>query len=375
MLQKSLAAAAVIAAFTAAAGTAAAADVTLYGTVDTGFVYTHEKLTGEESDNRFEMASGFNTSSVFGLKGNEEIGDMTVSFVLENSFNSDDGSLSEENRLFDKEAQVSVAGRFGTLSMGRMGALTAGDGTYDIFMAGADSMDGGYGDYVGTGYWLDRGIYDNMVTYQSPEFCGFTAFAQYSFGTESNDAEHSRNKDRYAAVGATLSAGNFNAVLVVDTVLANRSFESGYEKDRDDAMAVSFGMNYDFGFVQPFFGAQYGKHENVLAGSTASLEYQYADLDGYALHLGAIVPSSLGESQVSLFWADGDGDVYETVGAVPAKYDVSIWGIGLFHNYELSNRTSLYVGMGYSEQETKPEGEAKIETKAYQCGLGLVHSF
>ena len=375
MLQKSLAAAAVIAAFTAAAGTAAAADVTLYGTVDTGFVYTHEKLTGEESDNRFEMASGFNTSSVFGLKGNEEIGDMTVSFVLENSFNSDDGSLSEENRLFDKEAQVSVAGRFGTLSMGRMGALTAGDGTYDIFMAGADSMDGGYGDYVGTGYWLDRGIYDNMVTYQSPEFGGFTAFAQYSFGTESNDAEHSRNKDRYAAVGATLSAGNFNAVLVVDTVLANRSFESGYEKDRDDAMAVSFGMNYDFGFVQPFFGAQYGKHENVLAGSTASLEYQYADLDGYALHLGAIVPSSLGESQVSLFWADGDGDVYETVGAVPAKYDVSIWGIGLFHNYELSNRTSLYVGMGYSEQETKPEGEAKIETKAYQCGLGLVHSF
>ena len=82
MLQKSLAAAAVIAAFTAAAGTAAAADVTLYGTVDTGFVYTHEKLTGEESDNRFEIASGFNTSSVFGLKGNEEIGDMTVSFVL-----------------------------------------------------------------------------------------------------------------------------------------------------------------------------------------------------------------------------------------------------------------------------------------------------
>ena len=377
MLQKSLAAAAVIAVFTAAAGTAAAADVTLYGTVDTGFVYTHEKLTGEESDNRFEMASGFNTSSVFGLKGNEEIGDMTVSFVLENSFNSDDGSLSEENRLFDKEAQVSVAGRFGTLSMGRMGALTAGDGTYDIFMAGADSMDGGYGDYVGTGYWLDRGIYDNMVTYQSPEFGGFTAFAQYSFGTESNDAEHSRNKNRYAAVGATLSAGNFNAVLVVDTVLANRSFgdkAADYAKDRDDAMAVSFGMNYDFGFVQPFFGAQYGKHENVLAGSNAD-DYTYGDLDGYALHLGAIVPSSLGETQVSLFWADGDGDLYKSVGDTPTKNDVSVWGIALFHNYELSNRTSLYVGMGYSDQETKPQGGDKVETKAYQCGLGLVHSF
>ena len=57
MLQKSLAAAAVIAAFTAAAGTAAAADVTLYGTVDTGFVYTHEKLTGEESGLTHQFSS------------------------------------------------------------------------------------------------------------------------------------------------------------------------------------------------------------------------------------------------------------------------------------------------------------------------------
>ena len=133
-------------------------------------------------------------------------------------------------------------------------------------------------------------------------------------------------------------------------------------------------MNYDFGFVQPFFGAQYGKHENVLAGSNAD-DYAYGDLDGYALHLGAIVPSSLGETQVSLFWADGDGDLYKSVGATPTKNDVSVWGIALFHNYELSNRTSLYVGMGYSDQETKPQGDDKVETKAYQCGLGLVHSF
>ena len=54
---------------------------------------------------------------------------------------------------------------------------------------------------------------------------------------------------------------------------------------------------------------------------------------------------------------------------------MSVWGIALFHNYELSNRTSLYVGMGYSDQETKPQGGDKVETKAYQCGLGLVHSF
>ena len=45
-----------------------------------------------------------------------------------------------------------------------MGALTAGEGTYDIFMANGDAMDGGYADYIGAGYWMDRGIYDNMLT-------------------------------------------------------------------------------------------------------------------------------------------------------------------------------------------------------------------
>ena len=400
MLQKSLAAAAVIAAFTAAAGTAAAADVTLYGTVDTGFVSTHEKLTGEESDNRFELAAGFNTSSVFGLKGNEEIGDMTVSFVLENSFNSDDGSLSEENRLFDKEAQVSVAGRFGTLSMGRMGALTAGDGTYDIFMAGADSMDGGYGDYVGTGYWLDRGIYDNMVTYQSPEFGGFTAFAQYSFGTESNDAEHSRNKDRYAAVGATLSAGNFNAVLVVDTVLANRSFgdkAADYAKDRDDAMAVSFGMNYDFGFVKPYLavgyfkdgsitdmGGVYDRDTEIILGEETgkanlgdAMSYMY--FDGFAVAVGADAPLFGGTIHGMLGYLDADSDRDVTGSYDGDKIDFTRWIVGVGYDYNLSKRTVVYVDAGYMKDswEFKGLGDAGLDNDPtmFQAALGMVHYF
>ena len=45
---------------------------------------------------------------------------------------------------------------------------------------------------------MDRGIYDNMVSYQTPEFGGFTAFAQYSFGTSGDDMVPSRDKERYA---------------------------------------------------------------------------------------------------------------------------------------------------------------------------------
>ena len=207
-----------------AVGSAQAASVEVYGTVDTGLLYTHEssdskdnnEKTHESADN-WGVASGTNTASVIGIRGMENISDdLSVGFVLENSFNSDDGSFAEENTLFDKEAQLFVTSSFGTVSLGRMGALTAGEGTYDIFMVNGDAMDGGYADYIGAGYWMDRGIYDNMISFQSPEFAGITAFAQYSFGTSGDDMMPSRDKERYAALGATFSAGNFSAVAVVD---------------------------------------------------------------------------------------------------------------------------------------------------------------
>ncbi len=383
MMKRTFAAEAVLAlALAAAAGTASAADVTLYGTVDTGLVYTHTKTSGESSEKSFEMQSGFGTDSIFGLRGTEELGGgMTVSFTLENSFNSDSGTFGDDDgRLFDKEAQATLSGRFGAVSFGRMGALTSGDGTYNIFTANADSMDGGYGDWVGTGYWLDRGIYDNMITLQSPEFGGFTVFAQYSFGTNSDDDEHSRSKDRYAAVGATFEMGDLTAVLVVDSVLYNRNFDIGndnvYASGRDDALGVSFGLNYDLGFMKPFFGVQYGKHENNFAGFEAE-DGQYADIDGYAVHLGSAFPVMGGELQVRVLYGDGEGDLYNYSGNEFSKFsgDVRKWGVGAFHNYELSARTSLYLGLGYSKQEVKPDDGGKTKEKGFQCGLGITHNF
>ena len=318
-----------------AVGTAHAASVELYGTVDTGLLYTHESIdqsyAGEkshENNHSWGLASGTNTSSVFGLRGSENITEeLTVGFVLENSFNSDDGSFSEDGIFFDKEAQLYVTSTFGTLSMGRMGALTAGEGTYDIFMANGDAMDGGYADYIGAGYWMDRGIYDNMLTYQTPEFGGMTAFAQYSFGTSGDDALPSRDKERYAALGVTYAVGNFSAVAVVDTVMKNRQVAGGYDANIDDAMAFSVGANYDLGFMKPFVGFQYGKHEQMIGGLPSveldDGEDYIGDLDGYAVAVGSAFAIWGGELQVSAYYADGDGDAYgyssEGIGAV--KFD------------------------------------------------------
>ena len=68
-MKKTLAALAVLGAF---AGSAAAADVQLYGVVDEGFIYTNTKVTDEKSDNQFQLGSGLNLGSRWGLKGTED---------------------------------------------------------------------------------------------------------------------------------------------------------------------------------------------------------------------------------------------------------------------------------------------------------------
>lgn len=381
-------------------GAAQAGSVEIYGTVDTGLLYTHESfdvknsIDGKthESSDHWGVASGTNTASVIGLRGTENISDnLSVGFVLENSFNSDDGTLAEEDTLFDKEAQLFITSSFGTLGLGRMGALTAGEGTYDIFMANGDAMDGGYADYIGAGYWMDRGIYDNTVTFQSPEFAGITAFAQYSFGTSGDDALPSRDKERYAALGATFTAGNFSAVAVVDTVMKNRQTVLGYDKDIDDAMAFSVGANYDMGFMKPFIGFQYGQHEQMIGGvpgiETEETETYVGDLDGYAVAVGSAFPIWGGELQVSVYYADGDGKAYWYENSIMdgesseiSKMDVKRYGVALFHNYELSKRTSLYAGVGYDYQEyderiMNSTEKEHFEQDSIQVGIGLVHNF
>lgn len=90
MFKKTLAAVAVLGAF---AGSAFAANVTMYGIIDTGLGYTSTDKGYGEDVNKFDMRSGQNSASRFGVKGEEDLGNgLKVGFSLENGFNSDDVS-------------------------------------------------------------------------------------------------------------------------------------------------------------------------------------------------------------------------------------------------------------------------------------------
>lgn len=132
-MKKSLTALAVLGVF---AGSAMAADVTLYGAIDTGLEYIHNKTTDFAGDSvkedKFDMQNGWDTPSRWGLKGSEDLGNgYKVSFKLESGFSSDDGTMNQSGRLFGREAGLTLSGPFGSVAFGRFGGISSSAGTYD----------------------------------------------------------------------------------------------------------------------------------------------------------------------------------------------------------------------------------------------------
>ena len=178
-MKKTLAALAVLGAF---AGSAMAADVTLYGALDTGFEYIHTKNPGEKAVDTFDMQTGWDTGNRWGLKGSEDLGNgYKVSFKLESGFNGDDGTMGQGSRLFGREAGLTLSGPFGSIAFGRFGGISSSFGTYDM-LGYVESFDGGDGNVWG---FASSDRYDNMVVYQTPRFAGLQLTAQYSFKTDS----------------------------------------------------------------------------------------------------------------------------------------------------------------------------------------------
>ena len=190
MFKKSFVFAAVVAAFSA---TSLAAEVSIYGIIDSGIAVRHKAPSnGASKDTSVEMATGIMMGNRFGFRGKEQITDsLAVSFVLEGGYEGDTGNLfsygGDRSRIFGRESQVSVHTPYGTLSFGRVGNLMSGNGTYGIWANNASPFGIGFlesgSQYTMQGY----SRLDNAVTYKTPDFAGLTAIAQYSFANNGQE--------------------------------------------------------------------------------------------------------------------------------------------------------------------------------------------
>lgn len=356
-MKKTLAAVAVLGAF---AGSALAADVTLYGKIDLGLQYTNVDNGTETTDN-WGMASGSNSSSRVGLKGSEQISEgLTVGFQYEKGIKADTGANGSNEKAFDRESRLYVTTDFGELAMGRMGNLNSGNGTYGI-MGKASAFGTAWGDFVG-GHNLAFGFagtrYDNTVTYKSPAFAGTNVYAQYAMG---DSDENTSKTDRYAALGVTSDIGALHTVLVVDQ-LNKKSY--GVKGDVKDQYTVSGGVTYDFGMLTAGLTAQYFKHVAEIESKLVADSKFTGDLKGYGVALSASAPVAGGTLKALVGYLDAEDDLRDK------DNDAQRYNAGVTYEYPLSKRTSVYAGAGFVKEEA-----GKTEYKGTQVISGLVHSF
>lgn len=389
-MKKTLLAVALLGAF---AGSAMAADVTLYGRVDLSMRYTavDSDVAGVDDSHSFEMADGNYTGSRFGIKGEEDLGNgMKVAFVLENGFDGDTGALGNADKIFDRQATLHVKGAFGEVAFGRVGILNSTAGTFS--MGNFTAMTTGWGDAGNQDLLWGAGFssrYDNMITYKTPSFAGVTVTAQYSFGSEVKEEdgtitgiEGKSSTDRYYGIGAHLNTGAVDAMLIVDAINKD-SFNAatGDGADPDDTYRVTLGGSYDFGVVKPYLAAAYFKDGAV---SDIQGAYSYGKLysdtiggtwDGWALAAGADVPLAGGTFHGTLGYMTAENQAAK--GTVGEGDEVDRWMIGAGYEYPLSKRTLVYVDAGYFKDsyDAKTATESDIDPSFFQAAIGMAHYF
>lgn len=385
MFKKTLAAAAVLGAF---AGSAFAADVTLYGVIDYGFNYQHVDTDAANTDasDSFRMMSGQNSGSRFGLKAQEDLGNgLQVGFVLENGFDADDGSFdgNGDDKIFGREAQLNLSGAFGTVSFGRVGQLASANGSFGI-LGGASPFSGGWQDSVGQKFVFANGFarFDNTVTYVTPKFAGLKVYAQYSFQNSSKEAgtEGKSSVDRYYGVGATYTNNNLYLVGIVDSMnWGTQLGDTG--RSLDDQLAVTLGGAYDFGVAKLYASGQYfdnakavGQKRATETGSIAD-GYSFATLEGaegWGLNVGVGVPVFGGTAKAQVAYMDAES-------TRDSDMNVSRWSLAAGYDYNLSKRTMVYTAAAYTRDDVSEQYQATTHTgsnpSTVEVMAGIVHKF
>lgn len=385
MFKKTLAAAAVLGAF---AGSAFAADVTLYGVIDYGFNYQHvdTDAAGTDASDSFRMMSGQNSGSRFGLKAQEDLGNgLQVGFVLENGFDADDGSFdgNGDDKIFGRESQLYLSGAFGTVSFGRVGQMASANGSFGI-LGGASPFSGGWQDSVGQKFVFANGFarFDNTVTYVTPEFAGLKVYAQYSFQNSSKEAgtEGKSSVDRYYGVGATYTNNNLYLVGIVDSMNWGTQ-EKDTGRSLDDQLAVTLGGAYDFGVAKLYASGQYfdnakavGQKRATETGSIAD-GYSFTTLEGaegWGLNVGVGVPVFGGTAKAQVAYMDAES-------TRDSDMNVSRWSLAAGYDYNLSKRTMVYTAAAYTRDDVSEQYQATTGTgsnpSTVEVMAGIVHKF
>jgi predicted porin len=420
----------------------AQSNVTIYGNLDIGYVQgTYDNntrtaggvVTKTSADIRSTgVQDGPLSTNHIGFRGSEDLGNgLKASFQLEYGlaeseyFGADTGGdtgngLSTAGRpnsnMAMRKQNIGLSGGFGSVTIGRQGVLI--DEAWGVGSAGMknnaygdmySSAVGGSGNilntlpYFGGNTQTTGGFHDTraneLITYVSPNFSGFTAAVQYgkgetdvsvTGGTGSN-AEHTNWGLRadyangpLALVAAYNSEKNDNTtVAAVGTVSAcawavgatGAVTTNGCTKT--DKNSWLLGANYNFGIVKVF--GQYfdgSRSADTYNGTLLQNAKSNSDMNGW--ELGVHVPVTAQITLAATYFDTSTNWKTATAAAVPvvAKGDVDGKGYQFAALYGFSKRTTAYAMYGWEQADQDTNASlARSNNEIWNVAAGLKHTF
>ncbi|CAG4903119.1 porin [Paraburkholderia gardini] len=340
-MKKTLIVAGILGAFAASAQ--AQSSVTLYGTLDAGLVYTNNQA----GHSNWQQGSGAVSNTYFGLRGSEDLGGgLHAIFTLESGFNLNNGSFSENNTMFNRQAYVGLkSDQYGQLTLGRQY-----DSVVD-YLAPLSAAGSGYGNNL-AGHPLDNDNLNNSfsvknaVKYTSANYAGLQFGGLYGF---SNAAGQFSNNRAWSA-GASYSNGPLNVAAAYLQLNNSGSNNTGGAVSSGDGSAnlaaelqrtYGVGANYAYGPATVGLVWTHTQLDNLqsanvggtfiggLAGTNLHMD-NYEVNGKYAFTPALSLAAAYTFTNGKVSGSNGSGD--------PKWHTVSLQG-----DYALSRRTDVYL--------------------------------
>lgn len=365
-------------AVSAAAFSVQAAQVSLYGSVSTGVLYQNQaSLSGgeepQESKDSFTMESGFWGDSIWGITGEEDLGNgWTVGFTLENEFGSDTGEMASEGTIFDSQAYLRIGNDKVNFAFGNIGGLSSAGGDFDL-ICGFDPMEAFVG-VAGLGAFASKDFASgNMAVVEVTPMEGFKVSLMGNTGDADSNAKWS-DRDHYYGLGVSYENGPLALAAIAEMRKYDR--QAGWS-DNDDSWIFTVAAAYDFEVIRPSFVYQHASKTREFGASDPLDSSGAYNFDSFML--GATAPLGQGTLRASVQYVKGENDAV-------SDEEGSATILGLAYTYDMSKRTTLYgaafysVGgdgldkdLGANEPEFGLMGRADYNSVGF--GVGLVHTF
>ena len=372
----------------AATGAFAQTSVTIYGTIDAGVASYKNVGTGTQS--MTALTDGALSSSVWGLRGSEDLGGgMKANFNVESDFSMNNGTTSSAG-FWRRASNVGLSGNFGAIDFGvKMNPVIATNSA--LMTTAGNSVSTMTSGALGFSDFFTR----NAITYTSPTVGGFVVQAQTGLSQSVNsssagsmnaisaaftsgpfEARIATQNRTGAAAGTAVSGANattpaYSSVAADGTVSGTAAAASG------DKKTTIGGIKYTMGPLQVAAASYNNEKSSTPGGATTtvrgtglSASYQLNAQTKVGAARIASEGSTLMHAQVR-YELSKRSQVYAMYGAADNASTVKFWPGAANTNTVTGSTTSPSVGI----YDGGVAGTGIANVKSTAIGAGVIHSF